>query len=148
MDMVQALGGAPTPIAFGELYTALQTGIVDGAENNMPSFTSTRHYEVCKHFSLDEHTLIPDILLISQRVWESLSGEQQKWLQQAADESSKFQRKLWTEASEAARAEMIRQGVTIYEPDRQPFIDKVQAMHRSLDGTSVGELLTRIKEVR
>jgi tripartite ATP-independent transporter DctP family solute receptor len=148
MDMVQALGGAPTPIAFGELYTALQTGIVDGAENNMPSFTSTRHYEVCKHFSLDEHTLIPDILLISQRVWESLSHQQQQWLQQAADESSKFQRKLWTEASEAARAEMIRQGVTIYEPDRQPFIEKVQAMHRSLDGTSVGELLTRIKEVR
>jgi tripartite ATP-independent transporter DctP family solute receptor len=148
MDMVQALGGAPTPIAFGELYTALQTGIVDGAENNMPSFTSTRHYEVCKHFSLDEHTLIPDILLISQSVWESLSKTQQRWLQQAADESSQFQRKLWTEANEAARAEMVRQGVTIYEPDRQPFIDKVQPMHRSLEGTAVGELVARIKEVR
>jgi tripartite ATP-independent transporter DctP family solute receptor len=148
MDMVQALGGAPTPIAFGELYTALQTGIVDGAENNMPSFTSTRHYEVCKHFSLDEHTLIPDILLISQQVWQSLSVEQQQWLQQAADESSEFQRELWAEASEAAREEMIRQGVTIYEPDRQPFIDKVDVMHRSLEGTSVGDLLARIKEVR
>jgi tripartite ATP-independent transporter DctP family solute receptor len=148
MDMVQALGGAPTPIAFGELYTALQTGIVNGAENNMPSFTSTRHYEVCKHFSLDEHTLIPDILLVSERLWESLSTTQQRWLQQAADESSQFQRKLWTEANEAARAEMIRHGVTIYEPDRQPFIDKVQGMHRSFDGTAVGELLARIKEVR
>jgi tripartite ATP-independent transporter DctP family solute receptor len=148
MDMVQALGGAPTPIAFGELYTALQTGIVDGAENNLPSFTSTRHYEVCKHFSLDEHTLIPDILLVNQGVWEGLSTTQQRWLQQAADESSQFQRKLWTEANEAARAEMIRHGVTIYEPDRQSFIDKVQSMHRSLEGTPVGELVARIKEVR
>lgn len=148
MDMVQALGGAPTPIAFGELYSALQTGIVDGAENNMPSFTSTRHYEVCKHFSMDEHTLIPDILLISQNIWDSLSPIEQRWLQQAADESNQFQRKLWTKASEAARAEMIRHGVTIYKPDRQPFIDKVQEMHRSLEGTNVGELLARIKEVR
>jgi tripartite ATP-independent transporter DctP family solute receptor len=148
MDMVQALGAAPTPIAFGELYTALQTGIVDGAENNLPSFTSTRHYEVCKHFSLDAHTLIPDILMVSEAVWQNLSLDERRWLQQAADESSQFQRGLWAEASEAARAEIIRQGVSVHEPDRQPFIDKVQGMHRSLEGTAVGDLLVRIKEVR
>ena len=148
MDMVQALGASPTPIAFGELYTALQQGMVDGAENNLPSFTSMRHYEVCKHFSLDEHTLIPDILLVSENVWTSLSPQEQAWLQQAADESCKYQRELWAIENEAAREEAIRQGVTIYEPDRRPFIDKVQAMHRSFEGTVVGELLARIKEVR
>ena len=148
MDMVQALGAAPTPIPFGELYTALQQGMVDGAENNLPSFTSMRHYEVCKHFSLDEHTLIPDILLISEKVWTRLSPQEQAWLQQAADESSQYQRGLWAVENEAAREEAIKQGVTIYEPDRQPFIDKVQAMHRSFEGTVVGEMLARIKEVR
>ena len=148
MDMVEALGAAPTPIAFGELYSALQQGMVDGAENNLPSFTSTRHYEVCKHYSLDEHSLIPDILLISESVWMSLSPEEQMWLQQAADESSRYQRKLWAEATEEARQLMIESGVMIHEPDRQPFIDKVQPMHRSLEGTPVGDLLARVKEVR
>ena len=148
MDMVEALGAAPTPIPFGELYSALQQGMVDGAENNLPSFTSTRHYEVCKHYSLDEHSLIPDVLLISENVWQSLSPEEQTWLQQAADESSDYQRKLWAEATEESRQLMIENGVTIHKPDRQPFIDKVQPMHHSLEGTPVGDLLARIKEVR
>jgi tripartite ATP-independent transporter DctP family solute receptor len=148
MDMVEALGAAPTPIPFGELYTALQTGVVDGAENNLPSFTSTRHYEVCKHFSLDEHTMIPDILLVSEQVWNSLTPRQQMWLQQAADESSVYQRGLWARETEKSRELMLKVGVMIHKPDRQPFIDKVQAMHRSFDGTIVGELLQRIKEAR
>jgi tripartite ATP-independent transporter DctP family solute receptor len=148
MDMVQALGAAPTPIPFGELYTALQQGMVDGAENNPPSFTSTRHYEVCKHFSLDAHTLIPDILLVSERVWTSLSSEEQQWLQQAADESSDYQRALWADETEAAMDLMRSHDVTIHEPDRQPFIEKVQAMHRSLEGTIVGDLLLQMREVR
>jgi tripartite ATP-independent transporter DctP family solute receptor len=146
MDMVQALGGAPTPIPFGELYTALQQGMVDGAENTLPSFTSTRHYEVCKHFSLDQHTMIPDILLVSENVWQSLTPAQQDWLQQAADESTDFQRKLWATETENSRQEMLEQGVTIHAPDRRPFIDQVQPMHRSFDGTVVGDLLKRIKE--
>jgi tripartite ATP-independent transporter DctP family solute receptor len=146
MDMVQALGAAPTPIPWGELYTALQQGMVDGAENNPPSFVSNRHYEVCKHFSLDEHTIIPDILLVSESVWLSLPPQEQAWLQQAADESRDFQRTLWADETHAARDEMQKQGVAIHEPDRQPFIDKVQALHRSYDGTELGELLRRIKE--
>ena len=73
VNMVQALGGSPTPIPWGELYTALQQGVVDGAENNPPSFFFSRHYEVCKYYSLDEHTAVPDILLMSTVIWYRLT---------------------------------------------------------------------------
>ena len=148
MDMVEVLGGSPTPIAFGELYTALQQGMVDGAENNVPSFHSTRHYEVCKHLSLDRHTQVPDILLISTQVWENLTPEEQQWLQQAADDSSRYQRGLWAEETEKALAAVKEHGVTVYEPDRQPFIERAEAMHRRYDGTELGDMMQRIEEVR
>lgn len=90
MDMVKAMGGTPTPIAWGELYSALSQGIVDGAENNLPSFIASKHYEICKHFTLDGHTRIPDILLISTIVWDQLDPQTQLWLQQAATESVAF----------------------------------------------------------
>lgn len=146
MDMVQALGGAPTPIAFGELYTALQTGTVDGAENNLPSFYSSRHFEVCRHLSLDKHTRVPDVLMISTMVWNSLSDEEQAWLQQAADESARYQRELWAEETAKATAEVERYGVTIHEPDRQPFIQRVVPLHESYRGTELGALIERVKE--
>ena len=82
MDMVSAMGAAPTPIAWGELYSSLAQGTVDGAENNPPSFTSNKHYEVCKHFTLDGHTRVPDILLISTKVWKKLDPQVQEWVQQ------------------------------------------------------------------
>jgi tripartite ATP-independent transporter DctP family solute receptor len=148
MDMVEALGGAPTPIAWGELYTALQQGMVDGAENNAPSFYTNRHFEVCKHFSLDEHTRVPDILLVSESIWTTLPPQVQEWLQQASDESSQYERELWAEETDAALEKMREEGVTIHEPDRQPFIDKVQPMQHSFDGTELGTWLARVREVR
>ena len=87
MNLVRSLGGAPTPISWGELYTALQQGIVDGAENNPPSFYTSRHYEVCKYYTLNEHTAVPDILVIGTVAWNSLSPQEQEWLQEAADEA-------------------------------------------------------------
>src|SRR5690554_5273409 len=93
VQMMRTLGGSATPISWGELYTALQSGVVDGAENNLPSFYSSHHYEVCKYFSLDEHTTIPDVLVISKKVWDSLNSQEKEWLQQAADESVIVERK-------------------------------------------------------
>ena len=90
------MSGSPTSIPFGELYTALDQGVVDGAENNPPSFYTSRHYEICKYYSLDEHTMLPDILIISTRVWNGLSPEFQQILQEAVDESVEYQRKIWT----------------------------------------------------
>src|SRR5690554_2541743 len=126
VGMVRALGGSPTPISWGELYTALQSGVVYGAENNPPSLYTSRHYEVCKYYSLDEHTTIPDVLVISQVIWDKLSDEERDWIQQAADESAVLQRKLWAESEEESLAEVQKAGVVINHPDKEPFIEKVQ----------------------
>ena len=147
MDMVEALGGSPTPITFGELYTALQSSMVDGAENNAPSFHSSRHYEVCKHYSLDEHTRVPDMLLVSESVWRSLAPSVQQWLRESADESAAYQRQLWKEETARVLAELEQAGVTIYRPDQSAFNAQVNAMHESFAGTRLGELITRVSEM-
>ena len=144
VKMVQALGGAATPISWGELYTALQQGVVDGAENNPPSFYLSKHYEVCKNYSLDEHTSVPDILLMSTRVWESLTNDQQSWLQKAVDESVIYQRKLWSEASAKALSEVEKAGVQIIRPDKRPFREAVIEMHEDYRGTPIFSLLEEI----
>lgn len=146
MDMVEALGGSPTPIPWGELYTALQQKMVDGAENNPPSFYTNRHFEVAKHLTLDEHSRVPDILLISKQVWDGLSPDQQRWVEEAAEASSRFQRRLWQEKTEEALAAVQKEGVTIYRPDLAPFRQQVEAMHRSYEGTSIGTMLGKIKD--
>ncbi len=143
---VEALGGSPTPIAFGELYTALAQRLVDGAENNPPSFLTSRHAEVCKHYSLDEHSAVPDMLLISTNAWNALSPTAQRWLQEAADESVAFQRELWSQKTVEALAAVEQQGVTIHRPDRSLFAKKVEPMHRSYRGSAVGDLLKQIQQ--
>ena len=122
--MVQALGGSPTPISYGELYTALQQGVVDGAENNPPSFYTSRHYEVCKYYTLDEHTAVPDVLIIGTEAWARLTEQERRWLQEAADESVTYQRELWQQAEEEALAAVEAEGVQIIRPDKGPFIEQ------------------------
>lgn len=148
MDMVKTMGGSPTPIAWGELYSALAQGTVDGAENNPPSFTSNKHYEVCKHFTLDGHTRIPDMLMMSTKVWEKLAPEVQAWVQQAADDSVVFQRELWTRESDAALEQAKAEGVTVYEVDTAAFAAKVAPMLAEGDNPEVKSLLKKIAEVK
>lgn len=148
VKMVQSLGGAATPISWGELYTALQQGVVDGAENNPPSFYLSKHYEVCKYYALDEHTSVPDILLMSTKVWDGLNEEQKQWLQEAADASAEYQRSLWSEASQQALDEVQKAGVTVLYPDKEPFRKSVRGMHDSYKNTRVYDLLVRINEVK
>lgn len=148
VGMVRALGGSATPISWGELYTALQSGVVDGAENNPPSLYTSRHYEVCKYYSLDEHTTIPDVLVISQVVWDKLSEQEQEWIQQAADESAVLQRKLWAESEEESMAEVQKAGVQINRPDKEPFIEKVQPFLESYkDNEIIYSYIKRIQAV-
>lgn len=147
IDMVKAMGGSPTPIAWGELYSALAQGTVDGAENNPPSFASNKHYEVCKHFSLDGHTRIPDMLLISTRVWDRLDPQVQTWVQQAATESVDFQRKLWQDKTQAALEQARAEGVTVYEVDTAAFAAKVAPMLAEIENPEVRELIQEIFEV-
>lgn len=133
MGMVRALGGSPTPISWGELYTSLQQGVVDGAENNPPSFHLSRHYEISKFYSINEHTTLPDILLVSTRLWEDLSPEERDWLQGAADRSVPYQRELWAESEREALEEIQKAGVQISYPDKMPFRAAVQDLYRQYD---------------
>lgn len=129
MDMVRTLGGSPTPIAWGELYTALQQGVVDGAENNPPSFHLSRHYEVAKYYVLNEHTAVPDVLIVGTTLWDRLTPQQRAWLQTAADASVEVQKELWREATEEALAAVREAGVeVITNVDKAPFAEAVEAM--------------------
>lgn len=149
IKMVEALGGSPQPIPFGELYTSLQQGLVDGAENNPPSFISSRHCEICKFYSLDEHARIPDILLFSKKKWDSLPKDIQKIILEAAKETSQFQRELWAKKTkEDIETLKTKFKVEIYTPDKAPFRKKVEAMHESYKGTPIGNLIEKIKETK
>ncbi|HMO41571.1 MAG TPA: TRAP transporter substrate-binding protein [Saprospiraceae bacterium] len=128
MNLVRNLGGSPTPISWGELYTALQQGVVDGAENNPPSFYLSRHYEVCKYYILDEHTAIPDVLVIGTNTWRRLSAQEQQWLQAAADEAALYQWELWAAAEQEAYDAVTAAGVEIIRPEKALFADKTNNM--------------------
>ncbi|WP_211100240.1 TRAP transporter substrate-binding protein [Azospirillum halopraeferens] len=146
--MVELLGGTPTPIAYGELYSALQLGVVDGAENNPLALTSARHGEVAKVYSNNEHTMIPSVVMISTRVWDKLPEDQQKALKQAARESMDKHRESWNDqvakGIEKAKAEM---GVRFIEVDKAPFIDAVKPMYDEAAAKSprTADLITRIR---
>ena len=127
MNLVRSFGAAPTPISWGELYTALQQGVVDGAENNPPSFYTSRHYEVCKYYTLNEHTAVPDILVIGTEIWNGLNKNEQQWLQEAADEAKLYERILWAAAEEEALAAVQKAGVTIIRPDKKAFAEMTKA---------------------
>jgi tripartite ATP-independent transporter DctP family solute receptor len=148
MDMISNFGGAPTPIPWGEVYTALQQGMVDGAENNPPSFLSSRQYEVAKHYTLDEHTSVPDMVIMSASSWASLTSQQRLWLDQAAEESVVFQRRLWEERTAAALEELQQNGVTVLRPDKAAFMAAAAPLYEAIAGTPVGELADRIREAR
>jgi len=148
VQMVNTLGGSATPISWGELYTALQQGVVDGAENNPPSFYTSRHYEVCKFYVLDEHTGIPDVLLISTIIWETLSAQEQQWLTEAAWESSQHQKILWKEASEEALRAVQEAGVEVIYPDKTLFAEKVAPIYESYrTDSTIYALIQRIRAV-
>jgi len=109
--MISELGGSPVPIAWGELYTALQQGVVDGAENNPPSFYLSRHYETCKYYTLDRHTAVPDVLVIGTIVWNRLTPEEQGWLLAAARASAPVQRQYWDESERESLDAVVEAGI-------------------------------------
>lgn len=146
VKLVNSLGGSATPIAWGELYTALQQGVVDGAENNPPSFYLSKHYEVCKYYSLDEHTAVPDVLVISTKIWNSLTPDEQKWLQEAINESTVYQRKIWKQASQHALEEVQKAGVEVIYPNKEPFVENIQSLYEEYKNRpEIYNLLQEIK---
>ena len=122
-DMLEALGGTPVAMAYGDVYTSLQTGIIDGTENNETALTTGKHGEICKVFSMDQHAMIPDVLVMGADVWNSIAPEDQQIILEAAYESTDSHKVAWDaaieEAIEEAKTEM---GVTFIEDvDKEAF---------------------------
>jgi tripartite ATP-independent transporter DctP family solute receptor len=129
--MIKALGGNPSPMAFSEVYQSLKTGVVDGAENNWPSYESTGHYEVAKYYSISQHLIIPETLCINAAVWKKLSKKEQKILKEAAQESALLQRKLWKERAKASEAKVRTGGSVINTiPDKSGFQKAMEPVYK------------------
>lgn len=147
MGMVAAVGANATPMAYGEVYSALQTGVIDGAENNWPSFESTSHYEVSKYYVLDEHTRVPEMQMISKKTWEKLSAEDQKIIKECALESAKIERELWA-AKEKASEEKVKAGgaiITELEPGEKEKFQAAMAPLYAQFGAGYEDLIKEIQ---
>lgn len=128
--MVQLLGATPTPIAYGEVYSALQTGVVDGAENNVPSWISAGHYEVAKYFLKDGHLRLPEILMVSKKFWDRLSEAEKVAIKEAAKEATEFQIKAWNEAEEKYLQQAKAAGCIINEANVAEFQAAVEPLYK------------------
>ncbi len=150
MDMVQALGANPTPMAYGEVYSALQTGVIDGAENNWPSYESTSHYEVAKYFVLDEHTRVPETQMVSKTTWNKLSADDQKIIREAAAASAQLERKLWAERERASESKVKSGGsvVTTLSPaEKQKFQDAMAPLYKKY-GAGYEDIISKIQATK
>ncbi|TPM28782.1 TRAP transporter substrate-binding protein [Mesorhizobium sp. B2-3-4] len=146
VDMVNALGANATPMAYGEVYSALQTGVIDGAENNWPSFESAKHYEVAKHYTMDEHQIVPEVLVMSKASWDKLSPEDQAIVRQAAKDSVVKMRELWDAQEKKSRGIVEAAGVKVSEIDKQPLIDAMKPVYdKYLSTPELKDLAARIQ---
>lgn len=147
----EALGISPTPMDYGEVYSSLQSGVLDGAENNWPSYLSAAHYEVAPNFTESQHQRVPEILMISQQVWDQMDEEAQQAMQEAADESREFQREEWRKASEQAEQEVRDDGVKVVNHEDIEDIDQwVEAVQPVIDDYrgQYGDVLDQIDQAK
>jgi tripartite ATP-independent transporter DctP family solute receptor len=129
VSMMQAFGANPTPMAFGEVYSAIQTGVVDGAENNWPSYESSRHFEVAKYYTLTEHSLQPEVLVMSKKTYDKLSADDQKIVKQAAKESVTKMRELWQAREKASEAKVRAGGAIVNSVDKAEFVAAMKPVY-------------------
>lgn len=145
LDMMEALGADPVPLAYAEVYSALQTGQIDGAENNFPSYgpSGVRHYEVAPYYTLDAHARVPEVVMISKATWDKLSPEDQQLVREAALASVPVQAALWDALVEESRAAVEAAGSEIITVDTAEFQAAMQPLYDTY-GESYGDLLQRI----
>lgn len=148
--MIEAANANPTPMPYGEVYTALKTGIVDGAENNWPSFESSRHFEAAKYYNLSEHSLAPEVLVFSKKNWDVLPKEDQALIRKAAKASVLHMRKLWDEREAKSRKAMEAAGVQVITiANRQEFVDAMKPVYIKFAATpKLKDLVKRIQETQ
>ncbi len=148
VGMVQGLGATATPMPYGEVYSGLQTGVIDGAENNWPSYESTSHYEVAKFYTLDEHTRVPEIIIGSKISLSKLSPKDLELIKQAALDAIPYQRKLWAEREKASEAKVRAAGNTITPiTDKAPWQAAMKPLYDK-QPAAVRYLVQRISEVK
>ncbi len=149
MGLVQSLGAVPTPMAYGDVYSALQTGVIDGAENNWPSYDTSSHYEVAKYFSLDEHTRVPEMIIASKITMDKLSKEDQEIIKRAARESQKVQVDSWAEYEKLSEAKVRAAGSQINKiNDQAEFAAAMAPLYQSMLNNEQREWIEKIKAVR
>lgn len=148
--MIRAIGAEPIALSYGQVMTGLSTGILDGAENNWPSYVTTNHYKVARHYTLTEHTMIPEVLVMSRKAWDALSPEDQKIFKDAARESSNYMNLQWRAWEERAREEARSAGNQIIELiDRAPFEAAMKPIYdEAMRNPRVRELVERIRAVK
>ena len=147
IDTMNALGGNGIAMGFDQVYSAMQTGVVDGAENNLPSFVSQNHYQVAKYFSMTEHLIIPELLVFSKTSWDKLSKDDQALIRKLGREAQAEQRVLWYEAEKVALAKMKEVGTeVVLQLDKKPFQDAVKPVWEKY-GAKYADMTKRIAAV-
>ena len=149
VSLLEAMGANATPMPYGEVYTALKTGLIDGAENNYPSYDSARHFEAAKYYTLTEHSMAPEVLLFSKRIWDTLSADEQKALRQAAKESVPYMRKLWDEREEKSLATVKAGGSVVNTVDKAPFQAAMKPVYdKFITDAKLKGLIKRIQDTK
>jgi tripartite ATP-independent transporter DctP family solute receptor len=147
VDMMNALGGNGVAMGYDQVFSALQTGVVDGAENNPPSFVFDNHYQVAKYYTLTEHLIVPEILVFSRATWDNLSKDDQALIKKLAREAQLDERQLWKKVEEDAMAKMKTSGIEIDTiADKTPFETAVKPVWDKY-GAKYGELIRRIQAI-
>jgi tripartite ATP-independent transporter DctP family solute receptor len=150
LSMIKALGAEPIELPYGQVLTGLQARLIDGAENNWPSYVSTGHYKLAQHYTLTEHTMGPEVLVMSLRAWESLSADDKTIFREAARKSSMFMRELWIGWEERSRQQAKAAGnVIVSDFDRKPFEQAMSAIHaQAVTDPELRQLVERIRQVQ
>jgi tripartite ATP-independent transporter DctP family solute receptor len=144
--LLQAMGANATPMPYGEVYTALKTGVVDGAENNWPSYDTSRHFEVAKFYAITEHSMAPEMLLMSKKVWDTLTPQEQAIMRDAAKQSVPYMRKLWDEKEAASRKKVEDGGAQIVEVDKKSFQDAMKPVYdKFITDPKLKEMVTKVQ---
>jgi tripartite ATP-independent transporter DctP family solute receptor len=148
-DMIRALGAEPVELPYGQVVTGLATKLIDGAENNWPSFVTTDHYKLAGYYTLTEHTMSPEVLVMSRKAWESLSADDRKLFREAAVQSNLFMREKWKDLEQRSRQRAEAAGVTIVTDfDRKPFETAMAGIYaKAQRNPAAAKLIERIRKV-
>lgn len=141
IELMKAFGASATPMPYGEVFSALQTGVIDGAENNPPSYLTANHYQAVKNYVLDSHQRVPEVLMVSRVAWDKMSDEDKKIIQEAAKETVKYQIEVWNKFEKEALNKLIQNGVVVTEvKDMKPWQEAAKPAIDKLGGEFKAEL--------